>query len=343
MNDFISLIEDMVRSLLKKENLIARVLSVVVACLLWLYVAIDKNPMLEQDYDVRLSHANLPETMTVYNAPETVRVRLRGPRNLMNSKQGSELRASIDLKHVGKGQQKLNVKAATKYGQIVTVSPSAVSVYVDTISQKQVSVYTRMVGNSSEDMTMGNVRIEPNKVTVRGATQRLETVNKVMAPVDVTSKEGPFQAESELVAINDDGYDVPNMSITPQKVLVSATMMPQLFTVDLPVEIVYEGKLAEGLEMKSIKLEPEKIRISASPSKLKGLTAIKTKPLDYSKLKTSGILALELDLPDKAIAEARVIKADLTIGKIDSEPVRESVGTGNDVDMPKEKKHEAKN
>jgi len=334
--------------LLKKDNLLVRLISFLIACFLWIFVSVQNNPITEKTYDVRLSQINLPSAMTVYSAPEKISVTVRGSKTVLSAKSAGEIFATANFKNVTEGQQKIPVKVNTKIGEIVSYTPSEISVYVDTISQKSVPVQTRMVGTPVEDMTLGNITIKPNFVTIKGATHRLDKVNRVVAPVDVTERSGNFEAESELVAVSDDGYDIPNMVITPQRVLVNAVMMPQLLTVELPVELVTIGEPPIGYEMKEAKLDPIKVRVSASPSKLKGITVVKTKPLDISKLVNGSTPIVELDLPEKAISNTSVVKAHITMVKQDSEPLRDSVdGSMENRDVKpkkgKEKKHEVKN
>lgn len=344
MTKFLVALESFVKDIMQKENLPQRALALLLACILWLYVSIQNNPITERSFDVHLGQLNMPTNMTVYNAPQKINVRVRGSRTVLNKKEASDILATVDFKNVTEGQQKLPVKVKTSIGDVIAVNPKEISVYVDTISDKTVSVLTRMVGSASEDLTLGNVNIKPQMVTIRGATHRLARVNKVVAPVDVTDKSGLFEAESELVAVSDDGYDIPNIVITPQRVLVSAVMVQQMLTVELPVELVTLGELPTGMELKEHKLEPTKVKISASPSKLKGMTVIKTKPLDISKLVESSTPIVELDLPEGAITDSRIVKAHMNVAKIDSEPQRDSVADGKlEINTGKEKKHEAKN
>lgn len=343
MRDILILLEGLFKDLTKKENMPARLMSLLIACMLWVYVTMDKNPTVERGYDVHLNQLNIPGTMTVYNAPDTVRVRLRGPRTILNDKTGNEITASVDLKNVVRGQQKLPVQVRTRVGEVIAIIPKDVPLYVDVLDHKTVPVNTRMVGAAREDMALGNIIIEPNNVEIRGAANQIAKISRVIAPIDVTDKEGNFESESNLVAINDEGYDVPDMTITPNRVTVKATMMPQLLTVELPVHFVYEGAVAEGYEIKSAVAEPAKVKISAAPSKLKGMTVINTKPVKVAKLRDNSNPLVELDLPKDAIVDASMVKIDLQIGKVDSEPVRESVNDNTEISNAKEKKHEAKN
>ena len=301
--------EDLVR----KENLFARIICLLVACGLWVYVMTDQNPIVERDVEVRLQHANLPENMMVFNAPKNIIVKVRGTRTKVSENLDSKLSAVINLKHVTEGQQNVPVEVDFAAGDVIQVLPKEVSIYVDTVSEKRVPVITRIVGAVANDLTIGHSVITPAQVTLRGATHRIDKVNKVVAPIDVTDHQGDFQAESELVAVSDDGYDIPNMRIIPERVMVQATMVSQMLSVDIPVQLVVSGELPKGITVTKTEILPEKVRITAPPSLLKELKAINTKPVDVSKLNGSAVLAAELDLPEKVIPELRTVQIRLSV------------------------------
>ena len=299
--------------LIRKENLFARIICLLVACGLWVYVMTDQNPIVERNVEVRLQQMNLPNNMMVFNAPNKVMVKVRGTRTKVSDNLENRIIASLNLKSVTEGQQTLPVKVSFASGDVVQVIPSEVSVYVDTVSEKKVPVITRIVGAVSNDLTIGQSKITPAEVTLRGATHRIDKVNKVVAPIDVTDHSGDFQAESELVAVSDDGYDIPNMKIIPERVMVHATMVSQMLSVDVPVKLVVSGDLPKGVTVTKTEILPDKVRITAPPSLLKELKAINTKPVDVSKLLGSTVVAAELDLPEKVIPELRTVQIRLSV------------------------------
>ena len=299
--------------LIRKENLLARVICLLVACGLWVYVMTDQNPIVERNVEVRLQQMNLPSNMMVFNVPNKVVVKIRGTRTKVSDNLENKITASLNLKNVTEGQQSVPVKVSFGAGDVVQVVPSEVSVYVDTVSEKRVPVITRIVGAVSNDLTIGHSVITPAEVTLRGATHRIDKVNKVVAPIDVTDHQGDFQAESELVAVSDDGYDIPNMKIIPERVMVQATMVSQMLSVDIPVKLVVSGELPNGVTVTKAEILPDKVRITAPPSLLKELKAINTKPVDVSKLLGSTVLAAELDLPEKVIPELRTVQIRLSV------------------------------
>ena len=299
--------------LIRKENLLARIACLLVACGLWVYVMTDQNPIVERNVEVRLQQLNLPNNMMVFNVPDKVMVKIRGTRTKVSDNLENKITASLNLKNVTEGQQSLPVKVSFAAGDVVQITPNEVSVYVDTVSEKKVPVITRIVGAVSSDMTIGHSIITPAQVTLRGATHRMNKVNKVVAPIDVTDHQGDFQTESELVAVSVDGYDIPNMKIIPERVMVQATMVSQMLSVDIPVQLVVSGELPKDVTVTKTEILPEKVRITAPPSLLKDLKAINTKPVDVSKLTGSTVVAAELDLPEKVIPELRTVRIRLSV------------------------------
>lgn len=308
--------------LLKQENLLARIVSVIAACALWVYVMTDQNPIVERSVDVRLQETNLPETMMVFNIPDRVLVKVRGTRTKLMDSLGNNITATIDLKNVTEGQQNIPVIVTTHVGEVIDVTPREIAVYADTVSEKNVPVEPRVVGAMSSDMTIGNCTIKPAQVTIRGATHRIARVNKVVAPIDVTDHNDTFATESELVAVSDDGYDIPNMKITPESVLVSATMVNQMISVDLPVKLVTAGELPDGIVVTQTAVIPEKVRLTAAPSVVKKLEYINTKPVNISGINGSTVLIAELDLPEKVIPQLRNVQVRISVEQKPAQPAK---------------------
>lgn len=159
--------------LIRKENLLARIACLLVACGLWVYVMTDQNPIVERNVEVRLQQLNLPNNMMVFNVPDKVMVKIRGTRTKVSDNLENKITASLNLKNVTEGQQSLPVKVSFAAGDVVQITPNEVSVYVDTVSEKKVPVITRIVGAVSSDMTIGHSIITPAQVTLRGATHRM--------------------------------------------------------------------------------------------------------------------------------------------------------------------------
>ena len=97
---------------------------------------------LRHHIEVRLQQRNLPQNMMVFNAPDKILVKVRGSRAKLSSDNlSAEINASINLKNITEGQQSLPITVTYSGGEIVSVTPKEVSVYVDTVSGSRYYTY----------------------------------------------------------------------------------------------------------------------------------------------------------------------------------------------------------
>ena len=70
-------------SRLPKKNLTAKIIALIMAIILWVYVMNEQNPPVETSMDTPLEVRNLSTSVIAVDIPETVRVKVRGPRTLI--------------------------------------------------------------------------------------------------------------------------------------------------------------------------------------------------------------------------------------------------------------------
>ena len=299
--------------LFKKDSLLARVVSLVVACFLWAYVMMEQNPVIERYYEVPLVQKNIVQNMEIFNAPETVTVQVRASRLLLDDDAGKAINAYIDLKGISEGQQKLHVHATFAKGEVVNILPKDASVFVDHTVEKIVPVVTSVVDNYDDDITVDSNGITPSEAMVRGASSRLSKISKVTAPVSIKDQRGNFQAESVLVPLDDNGKLVSDVHIIPDKATVDAVIVRKMVSAELPVRIVINGELPEGLHIAQMQVLPEKVRVTAPPSVLKNLKEINTKPIDITVLTGSMAINTGLEFPDKVIPAVNEVQVRFSV------------------------------
>ena len=299
--------------LFKKDSLLARVVSLVVACFLWAYVMMEQNPVIERYYEVPLVQKNIAQNMEVFNAPETVTVQVRASRLLLDDNAGKSINAYVDLKGISEGQQKLHVHATFAKGEVVNILPKDASVFVDHTVEKTVPIVTSVVDNYDEDITVDSNGINPSEAVVRGASSRLSKISKVTAPVSIKDQRGNFQTESVLVPLDDNGKLVSDVHIIPDKATVDAVIVRKMVSAELPVRVVINGELPEGLHIAQMQVLPEKVRVTAPPSVLKNLKEINTKPIDITVLTGSMAINTGLEFPDKVIPAVNEVQVRFSV------------------------------
>ena len=119
------------------RNLLPKLLAILAALILWIFVMNEQNPPLDGTFQVSLSNRNLSGKMIVMEAPESVRVKVRGLRNAIAGAAGRNFQAYVDLKGLSPGQYDLPVVVALPTGyELVEVLPDKVSVIIEAVQSR---------------------------------------------------------------------------------------------------------------------------------------------------------------------------------------------------------------
>ncbi len=295
------------KQFLERENLIPRIVTLIVACGLWLYVMSEQNPIIERDFVVKLQQRNVAENMIVMNAPENVKVRVSGQRSVLGGVTEKEVVAYINCSGRDVGQQYIPVEAQFPEGQVVEINPNNIYVYLDKISARTMPVETIVIGLPANDYALSRQEVTPQTVQVHGAGHRLDSMVKVVAPVDVSEKERDFEVQSHLVAISDTGAEMHDVVIEPADAKIKATLVRQMITVEVPVLVSTTGELADGKTLEKAVCEPEKVKILAEPSLAHSIVALHTKEVDLSRLRSDGTADVELELPPRIMCDTKTV------------------------------------
>lgn len=295
-----------------RNNWLVRFAALLLACVLWLYVMNEQNPLIERSFTVSLAKINLAENMMVNNVPESVNVTIKGQRTVLSRVAADDLHAFVDLDGLKKGRHSVDVKVKAASGEVVDVNPNTLFLDMDTISERTVDVEARIVGVPNSGVTVGKMEINPPKVVVEGASSRVANMSRVIVLVDISDKDKNFETDAYLVPINLDGTEMYDLKVTPSQVHINAIMLKQLATNSFPIKPIISGTLRKGLKISSIKTVPEAVKLTAEPAVLGNMTEVETAPIILDKLEGDIELQMPLNLPEKVLADAHTVLVNIT-------------------------------
>lgn len=81
-----------------RNSWLARIMCVIVASILWVYVMNEQNPITTRSFTVPLQTVHLQDDMLVKDLPETVNVRVSGTRSQIAALRTADVKAFIDLR-----------------------------------------------------------------------------------------------------------------------------------------------------------------------------------------------------------------------------------------------------
>lgn len=253
-----------------------KLLSLLLAFVLWVYVTSEQNPVREKMINVSLGHTGLaPNYLVAGGLPETVRVRVQGNRNQINNIVAADFKAVVQIPEGKTGELSLPVQMTAPVGvRVAQVTPDEVRVTVDRIEERNISVTVNLRGSPAQGYTALAPVFQPSTVLVRGPSRIINEINQATALVDIQS------------AVRDIEQVVPvtagpgNISFSPAAVRVTVPIVSTLATKTVPVAPSVTGQPASGFTVRRSFTEPSTVVISGPADVLNNITIIRTVPVD---------------------------------------------------------------
>ena len=284
---------------LRGKNLAVKFLAVVLAVVLWIYVTNEQNPPVETTITVPLEVRNVASPLVAVDAPDSVRIKVRGSRNVIAGLQPKDIDAYLDLRGVAEGRHTTKVSTQAPSGlELLEVSPDRVPFRMDTLVSRKLPVEIKLTGTVAGEVSVAKVSFTPEQVSVEGPRAAVESIGKVLLAVDLTGKTGDFTAEAVPAPVSKDGKELDGLTVNPEKVLVAVNMVRGANRKMVDVKTTVYGELAPGLVLSSIATDPDRIEISGDPQALSKIEFVYTEPVSIAGIDRDTAKDAKLQLGD---------------------------------------------
>ncbi|MFZ5645922.1 MAG: YbbR-like domain-containing protein [Bacillota bacterium] len=260
------------------RNMSLRILSVLLALLLWVYVTNEQNPAYNQILSINLQQRGMPEGMVLNgNIPQNVSIRVQGTRGQVAALTPADFEAVLSLAGLTEGEHSVPVKVNAPQGlQISKVTPERISLSLESIIEQQVEVSAALKGAPARGYTVLDPVILPSTVTVKGPRSKVSAING-LATVTVELDSADRQVEKILpVTVAQSGISVLPLSV---KVTVPVTPMP---VKTVPVRAGTTGSPAGEYEISGITVSPGDVQVMAPAEVLAGIRSIEIQSVDVT-------------------------------------------------------------
>jgi len=286
-----------------------KVLSVVIALLLWVYVIGEVNPTTTQKLEnmpvTLLNTENLASKGLVVLDGEsfTVTMTIEGKRADILSIDKENLLVTADLFGYGMGENYIGVNVELPNGiTLVDLKPTKLKVVIDELITEVKPVRVNYVGPMAEGMEPGQVTIKPETVEINGARSIVEQVSYVGAEVETSKLTTEIQTINAVaVAYGEDGQPIGKVKLANEMIEVTARLM---VTKEVPLLVEVTGKESENLQVTSLDF-PDTVTIRGDLVAVEQVENITAKEIDLNQYKVSAEIPLEVFLPEGVeLAEA---------------------------------------
>ncbi|WP_094607386.1 CdaA regulatory protein CdaR [Sporomusa silvacetica DSM 10669] len=299
------------------KNIVPKILAIIMAIILWMYVMNEQNPPFESSFIIPLEVRNVAADYVLLDAPETVKVKIRGPRNMVAGVRTKDLKAFVDAKGLSEGSHSITVNVVIPSSlELVEISPDKVQLRLDPVISRQLSIEVRLTGTPAPGMVIGKAVPAHEQVTIEGPKNIVSTVGKVVAIVDLSGKNNDITADAVLTPINRADKEVEGLTIYPERVKITVNLTAAAKKKILDIKPVTQGELPPGLVIKSVVTEPNKVEITeTAPNKgIDKLDAIYTESINLTDINKDTDKEAKLQLPEGMTGTTRAVIVKIKVG-----------------------------
>lgn len=276
-----------------KNNMGMKVLSVVIAVLIWLLVANTNDPVISKRFgDVTVEVENesaLTDNGYAYEITEgdTVSFTVKGKKSIVSGITESDFSVVADFSKLSVTDAIPIDVSSAKYGdqlEIILGNVNTMKIKKDEITTVSVPVNVYVKGEVAEGYCIGSKVATPNLIRVSGPENLLDSAKEIRAEVEVndlnkdiscTCTPSLYDADGNIISSNQIQMDSTNINV----------FLSLWKTKKVKVDLEYEGEPEEGYTVSSFDYEPKTVLIAAPDDELKDINTLVLDPVSVDGLK----------------------------------------------------------
>ena len=309
-----------------QNNTFFKVISVVIACIIWIVVAMNmKTDIPREIKEVPVTMDNQTSFITrmgltiIGDESLFVDVTIEGQRLVVGSIKPEDIAVSVDLGSVnGAGNFSLPLVAENVSGKdfaISSISPSTVNLKFDRMVTKKFNVDVKMEGLvvPEEGYLMEEAVVSPTQVSVTGPDTDIAKIAKCVVSVDHEGSLTKTTAfTSDIVLLDKDGNKIETSGLT-MDVKQAEVTVPILKTVDLPVKVEFLNAPTNlDLEELEYAVSNETVTVAGPVDEIDKYSEIILGYIDFKALDLESNFTFDVELPENFINVAHTETVTVT-------------------------------
>lgn len=339
------------------DNLFLKVLSVVIAMILWLAVLNINDAEKTKTFNLTVNLVNTEiitnngKVFRVEDDTDNVKVKVKARQSILDELSGSDFILTADMGKDLKYDKYVGITVECKNKNIVvdedvTLNRSNIEVSIEDSATEQFQVFVTKVGEENEGLVVGSMVPEQTIIKISGPVSIVEKINRVEAVVDVTGLPGSTVKTCALNLYDSAGeaIDTTYLNFVGKMNGIDVTVS-MLNKKTVPLKFSYTGTPAENYNITDISCKPDAIEIAGSASVLSGITRLEISPEAVNVEGIDDELQLVVDLeqylPSGVIIPDETENSVLVIVEVEYvEPEEDETDEDEDTSKPSEDKTE---
>ncbi|NLZ83057.1 MAG: hypothetical protein GX915_05280 [Clostridiales bacterium] len=293
------------------NNIGLKVLSILLATILWLVITNVENPVGTKRFDnvpVTILHEDVISDLgKVYDIVqgETISFTVEARRSIRDVLNYSDFKVEADFNELSDVYAVPIEVTSTRFDESVIVTDineKMMIISLEELVQETFKVNIVQKGDIAEEYFVGAKTATPNIITVSGPKARVDRIKEVVVEIDATGASASFNAIGQPKIIDEEGkeMDISYFDFNESYVSVRIDLYR---TKEINLLIQASGKPADGYAMTNIEYEPKSIIVAGKNEDLQRLRYLQVKHVIEG---ATGNIAEEINIQEQ-LAEGIVL------------------------------------
>ena len=310
------------------KKITAKILSVLLATMFWIYVITEQNPVVYKDIALPVKLVNVESlatnNITMMNKNDyKISLKLKGNKNTLDRINNSTITATADLrdqKTKGEFLVPVQISGVPSGVDIISMSSGSIKVNMDNVISITMPVIIKVTGNPLQGMAAMTPAVSPTEVTIRGAETLVNLIKTAVVDLDISSFSTEVKKNIMVQILDGDGKAVEDVEVYPKSVDVR---IPIEYTKIVLLDPDFVVKPAPGYIVTGVSVNPKEIHITGKKELLDTLSSVKTERVELSDAKAFVDQEVALILPPgvELANKSEIIRLNANIEKIIEKPI----------------------
>lgn len=280
------------------------IMSFVIAIIIWIYTSFVIDPLITvsvNDIPIQfVGHEQLEEKglAVISESATTVAIEIEGSRKKMGSYDMHSIIAKADVSKADEGDVPVTITIPFGESKIIDQSVTEVQVKVEPIAEKTLDIGVNTVGTLAESYMSGDIKVNPEKVTLKGAASAVEKISGAIVKLNVSNADVDFDTQLPIIFLNEKGKELTELDGVLKRVLTDCSDVdvhcPVFKIKEVAPLAIFDDELPEGF---SYKIEPSILYIYGEDVANLKLEKIETEHISLSKLTENDKVKAKLKIP----------------------------------------------
>ncbi len=289
-----------------------KVLSLILAVVLWVYVSNELNPTKEQEYKaVPVETRAIGSNLAVTGPPDSVNVKVQANQSVLAKLNPRSIEVFVNLSKAKPGKIVVPVQVKVPAGVKVTdLRPQEVSVTLEPLVEKQVPLKVRSLDTPAKGYRVLAYELKPNQVILRGSKSIIDRIDFASADINLKNRDKSFSATVPVKVIDNQGNFVEQALVkrTPTVVDILVSIVPDMPFKTVQVVPRLIGEPAAGYIIQMTEVDPRELIITGDQNLINSISQVYSQPVDITGAKNDVYIDAAPDLPEDVTANRQSLR-----------------------------------